>query len=65
MREAGPAVWLARHGVHAFTRYEVCREILADHALFLSGAGVGPATCGARRPGVPPASWRPTLRTTP
>ncbi|MFD7779687.1 cytochrome P450 [Streptomyces sp. NPDC059753] len=42
MREAGPAVWLARRGVHAFTRYEVCREILADHALFLSGAGVGP-----------------------
>ncbi|RVU27848.1 cytochrome P450 [Streptomyces antnestii] len=42
MREAGPAVWLPRYDVHAFTRFDVCREILADHPTFISGAGVGP-----------------------
>ncbi|MEU6659093.1 cytochrome P450 [Streptomyces sp. NPDC046821] len=42
MREAGPAVRLSRYNVLAFTRFDVCRDILADHATFISGAGVGP-----------------------
>ncbi|GAA1770960.1 cytochrome P450 [Agromyces humatus] len=42
MRAAGPAVWLTRHGVAAFTRHAPVREILVDHDTFVSGAGVGP-----------------------
>lgn len=42
MREAGPAVWLDKYGVPAFTRFAEVREILVDHATFISGAGVGP-----------------------
>ncbi|MGW4046234.1 cytochrome P450 [Streptomyces sp. NPDC004721] len=53
MREAGPAVWLERYGVHAFTRFEQCRQILADHETFISGAGVGPRNYHQEPP------WRP------
>jgi len=42
MREAGPAVWLEKYGVPAFTRFDEVREILVDHSTFISGAGVGP-----------------------
>ncbi len=42
MRDAGPAVWLEKYGVPAFTRFEEVREILVDHETFISGAGVGP-----------------------
>lgn len=42
MRDAGPAVWLERYGVAAFTRFAEVREILVDHETFISGAGVGP-----------------------
>ncbi len=53
MREAGPAVWLERYGVHAFTRYDACREILSDHETFVSSAGVGPRNTRHE------PSWRP------
>ncbi|KAB2813281.1 cytochrome P450 [Pimelobacter simplex] len=42
MREAGPAVWLDKYDVAAFTRFAEVREILVDHETFISGAGVGP-----------------------
>jgi cytochrome P450 len=53
MRAAGPAVYLKKYGVLAFTRYAECRDILADHATFVSGAGVGPRNLH-REP-----SWKP------
>ncbi|HEX5510273.1 MAG TPA: cytochrome P450 [Actinomycetales bacterium] len=53
MREAGPAVWLEKYGVHAFTRFEECRQILVDHETFISGAGVGPQNYHHEPP------WRP------
>jgi 4-methoxybenzoate monooxygenase (O-demethylating) len=53
MRAAGPAVYLEKYGVLAFTRYAECRDILADHAAFISGAGVGPRNLH-REP-----SWKP------
>ncbi len=53
MREAGPAVWLERYGVTAFTRFDACRSILADHETFISGAGVGPRNTRHE------PSWRP------
>ncbi|NMR31639.1 cytochrome P450 [Crystallibacter degradans] len=42
MRDAGPAVWLERYGVPAFTRFDVCKEILEDYSTFISSAGAGP-----------------------
>ena len=53
MRSAGPAVYLEKYGVLAFTRYAECRDILADPATFISGAGVGPRNLH-REP-----SWKP------
>ena len=53
MREAGPVVWLEKYGVHAFTRFDECREILRDHESFISGAGVGPRNFHSQ------PSWRP------
>ena len=42
MRAAGPAVWLEKYEVLAFTRHELVRDILMDHETFINGAGVGP-----------------------
>jgi cytochrome P450 len=53
MRDAGPAVWLEKYGVPAFTRFSSCREILVDHETFISGAGVGPRNFHHEPP------WRP------
>lgn len=53
LRDAGPTVWLEKYGVHAFTRFEECRRILADHETFISGAGVGPRNYHRQPP------WRP------
>jgi len=53
MRAAGPAVWLEKYGVHAFTRFAPCKEILGDHRTFISGAGVGPKNLHHE------SSWRP------
>ncbi len=53
MLEAGPAVWLEQYGVHAFTRFDACREILVDHEAFISSAGVGPTNLHIT------PNWRP------
>jgi cytochrome P450 len=53
MRDAGPVVWLEKYAVHAFTRFDPCREILLDHETFISGAGVGPRNFHHQ------PSWRP------
>ncbi len=53
MRDAGPVVWLEKYGIHAFTRFDPCREILLDHETFISGAGVGPRNFHHQ------PSWRP------
>lgn len=41
LREAGPVVWLERHGVWATARYSTVRAALLDHEAFSSAAGVG------------------------
>lgn len=41
LRDAGPAVWLDRHGAYAVTRYADVRAVLADDETFVSGQGVG------------------------
>jgi cytochrome P450 len=53
MRAAGPAVWLEKYGVLAFTRHRLVRDILVDHETFINGAGVGPKNLH-REP-----AWRP------
>ena len=53
MRDAGPAVWLTRYGVHAFTRFDAVREIVVDHETFLSSPGVGPTNLHIT------PNWRP------
>ncbi len=40
IREAGPAVWLARHKMYAVGRFEHVRAALRDSDTFLSGRGV-------------------------
>ncbi|MDO9354297.1 MAG: cytochrome P450, partial [Solirubrobacteraceae bacterium] len=40
VREAGPAVWLPRHGLYAVGRFDDVRAALRDDAVFLSGDGV-------------------------
>jgi cytochrome P450 len=46
IRDAGPVVWLPRHGIYAMGRFEDVRAALRNDELFLSGKGVAanPAT---------------------
>ncbi|QYH35132.1 cytochrome P450 [Salinibacterium sp. M195] len=53
MRAAGPAVWLERYDVLAFTRHTEVRDILVDHETFINGAGVGPKNLHKE------PAWRP------
>lgn len=53
MRAAGPAVWLERYQVLAFTRHQSVRDILVDYETFINGAGVGPKNLHAE------PAWRP------
>jgi cytochrome P450 len=41
VRDAGPAVWLPRHGLFAIGRYADVRAALKDAETFASGGGVG------------------------
>lgn len=41
LREAGPVVLIKPHGVYATGRHDVAREVLSDHARFITGAGIG------------------------
>ncbi|WP_144836380.1 cytochrome P450 [Kocuria rosea] len=42
LREAGPVVWLEKHGCYAVTRYEWVYEILTDFESYCSSGGLGP-----------------------
>lgn len=41
LRDAGPVVWLERHGVHGVARYAEVHRVLNDWATFCSSRGVG------------------------
>ncbi len=41
LREAGPVTWLSRYGIYAVARHAEVRAVFADHATFVSSAGVG------------------------
>ena len=40
LREAGPVVWLPRHGMYAMGRFDDVRAALRNDAVFRSGEGV-------------------------
>ncbi|MGE3357066.1 MAG: cytochrome P450 [Acidimicrobiia bacterium] len=54
LRDAGPAVWLERHGVLALPRHAEVRAALADWEAFSSAAGVSvsPEVNAARQPNI-------------
>lgn len=41
LREAGPVVLIKPHGVYATGRHAEAKAVLADHARFMTGAGIG------------------------
>ena len=41
LRDAGPVVRVAAHGVYAVGRHEQAKEVLTDHTRFMAGAGIG------------------------
>lgn len=53
LREAGPVVWLEKHGCYAVTRYEWVYEILTDFESYCSSGGLGPKDIRKE------AEWRP------
>jgi len=50
LREAGPVVWIPRYGIYATGRHEQVRDLFADHASFISSAGVGLANFNKEPP---------------
>lgn len=41
LRDAGPVIWIPRYGIYATARHQEVRAVFADHASFISSAGVG------------------------
>ena len=41
LREAGPVTWIPKYGIYAAAQHEPVRALFADHATFISSAGVG------------------------
>src|SRR5205085_8794833 len=41
LRAAGPVVWIPKYGIYAAARHEAVRAVFADHATYISSAGVG------------------------
>ncbi len=50
LREAGPVVWLSNYGIYATARHAQVREVLSDHATYISSAGVGLANFNKEPP---------------
>jgi cytochrome P450 len=55
LREAGPAVWLRRHGLWAVARYEEVHRVLNDWRTFCSSRGVGVSDFAKEKPWRPPS----------
>lgn len=50
LREAGPVVWIPKYGIYGAARHEAVRAVFADHATFISSAGVGLANFHKEEP---------------
>ena len=50
LREAGPVVWLCKYDIYATARHAQVREVLSDHATYISSAGVGLANFNKETP---------------
>ena len=55
LREAGPVVWLSRHGIFAVARYQEVRDVLQDWRSFCSSRGVGLSDFAKEKPWRPPS----------
>jgi cytochrome P450 len=55
LREAGPAVFLRRYGVHAVARYAEVHAVLNDWRTFCSSRGVGMSDFAKEKPWRPPS----------
>ena len=55
LRDAGPVVYLSRHDVHAFARYDEVHAALVDWQGFQSAAGVGLSNFRTEKPWRPPS----------
>jgi cytochrome P450 len=55
LREAGPVLWLERHGVVAMARYAEVRDALQDWKTFCSGRGAGLTDFARETPWRPPS----------
>src|SRR5262245_53005742 len=55
LREAGPVVWLSRHGIFAVARYREVHEVLHDWQSFCSSRGVGLSDFAKEKPWRPPS----------
>jgi 4-methoxybenzoate monooxygenase (O-demethylating) len=55
LRDTGPVVWLASHGVYAMARYAEVQAALKDHSTFISGRGVGLSDFATEEPWRPPS----------
>jgi cytochrome P450 len=50
LRAAGPVVWIPKYGIYAAARHEAVRAVFADHATYISSAGVGLANFHKEEP---------------
>jgi cytochrome P450 len=55
LREAGPVVWLSRHGIFAVARYREVYDVLHDWQTFCSSRGVGLSDFAKEKPWRPPS----------
>jgi cytochrome P450 len=55
LREAGPVVWLSRHGIFAVARYQEVYDVLHDWQTFCSSRGVGLSDFAKEKPWRPPS----------
>lgn len=50
LRAAGPIAWIPKYGIYAAARHKAARAVFADHATFISSAGVGLANFRKEEP---------------
>jgi cytochrome P450 len=55
LREAGPVVWLSRHGIFAVARHQEVHDVLHDWQSFCSSRGVGLSDFAKEKPWRPPS----------
>jgi cytochrome P450 len=55
LREAGPVVYIPKYGIYAVARHEQVVAVFANHAVWISSAGVGLTNFRTEKPFRPPS----------